>query len=148
MLKKIEREKKMAQHLFYTSLKYTKTTDLMISIMKRWASTIEETINACLAVAKKKKLISDIPSLPKLKIETMKKLFKKEEIVQKMLELYEIFRNVDSYEKIRENEFRKNVVLKLAKEGINIKIDLSTLEEWEKIFEEYIKIVEKFLLSK
>jgi hypothetical protein len=148
MLKKIEREKKMAQHLFYTSLKYTKTTDLMISIMKRWASTIEETINACLIVAKKKKLISDIPGLPKLKIETMKKLFKKEETVQKMLELYEIFRNVDSYEKIRENEFRKNVVLKLAKEGINIKIDLSTLEEWEKIFEEYIKIVEKFLLSK
>jgi len=148
MLKKIEREKKIAQHLFYTSLKYTKTTDLMISIMKRWASTIDKTIEICLKVAKKKKMISEIPKLPKLKIEMMKKVFKKEEKVKKMLELYEVFRNIDSYEKIRENEFRKNVVLKLAKEGINIKIDLATLEEWEKIFEEYIKIVEKFLLSK
>jgi len=148
MLKKIEREKKIAQHLFYTSLKYTKTTDLMISIMKRWSSTIEETINACLEVAKKKKIISEIPTLPKLKIEAMKKIFKKVDIVEKMLELYEIFRNIDSYEKIRENEFGKNVTLKLSKEGINIKIDLSTLEEWEKIFEEYTKFIEKFLLSK
>ena len=147
MLKKIEKERKRAEHLFYTSLKYTKTADVMVNLMKRWASTIEETIEASLKHAKKKKLIKEIPKVPKAKIIVMKKIIK-EDVVKKMMDLYEIFRNINKYRKVAEHEFRKNVSLKLIKDNQVIKIDLTKLEEWEKIFEDYIKIVTKFLRSK
>lgn len=147
MLKKIEKEKKRAQHLFYTSLKYTKTSDIIINLMKRWASTIEETINACLIHAKKKKIIKEIPEMPKAKIMAIQKILK-HETVKKMFELYEIFKNIHNYEIVSEHEFRKNIILNLVKDGKTITLDLQKLEEWEKIFEEYIKIIEDFLRKK
>ncbi|MEM4648162.1 MAG: hypothetical protein QXO12_02560 [Candidatus Pacearchaeota archaeon] len=149
MLKKIEKEKRRAQHLFYTSLKYTKTSDIIINLMKRWAATIDETIDACLIHAKKKKIINQIPETPKAKIIQLQKILKnKNDIVKKMFELYEIFKNINEYEIISEHEFRKNIILNLIKDGKSISIDLAKLEEWEKIFENYIKIVEDFLRKK
>lgn len=147
MLKKIEKEKKRAQHLFYTSLKYTKTSDIIINLIKRWASTIEESINICLAHAKKKKIITQIPETPKAKIILIKKILK-DDTVKKMLELYEIFKNINTYEIFSEHEFRKNITLNLVKDGKTININLQKLEEWQKIFENYLKIVENFLRKK
>lgn len=147
MIRKIEKEKKRAEHLFYTSLKYTKTADLFVNLIKRWTSTIEETIKACLTYAKKKKMIKQIPIAPKIKIRFMKKIMKNE-VVDEMMDLYEIFRNIDKYSRIAKNEFRKNVLVTFIKEGEQIKVDLDQLAEWEKLFEEYVKVVKRFLKSK
>lgn len=148
-LKKIQLEKKQEQHLFYTSLKYTKTGDLMVNVIKKMNETLEMTINAVLEKAKKKKLINGtIPKTPIEKISLMKKLFKKEKVLLDMLKFYEKMRNIDEYKKIAEGEFRKGVVLKIFINDEVLRLDVAKLTEIQKNFEETMKILENFLLQK
>ena len=88
----IEKEMKAAQHLLYVSMKYTKTCDVMLNLMQRWQQMIDEAMISVLERAKKKKTIKDIPIAPIQKMNAMKDLFKKEELIQEMLmDVYEQF---------------------------------------------------------
>ena len=71
-LEKIIKEKISADHLMYVSMKYTKTCDVMINLIKRWQVMIDYSIDALLEKAKRKKLIKTIPNAPKLKIDEVK----------------------------------------------------------------------------
>ena len=62
-MEKIIQEKISADHLMYVSLKYTKTADVILNLIKRWTSMIEESMNALLAKAKKQKKLATIPAL-------------------------------------------------------------------------------------
>jgi len=147
-LRKIEREKKQEQHLFYTSLKYTKTGDLMANLLKKMAETIKVSMEVALQQAKKKKLIASVPKTPKEQVEALKKIFKKEKIVSETLELYEIIRNIEKYKRITESEFRKGITLKLFLDEKIMTINMQKLDEIQKMFEEFLKIIEKFLRTK
>ncbi len=67
MLNEIERERKMAEHLFYVSLKYTKTGDVILNLIKRWGVMLDRCMDLLLRRAKKNKKIKEIPFAPKLK---------------------------------------------------------------------------------
>ena len=56
-LEKIIKEKISADHLLYVSMKYTKTCDVMINLLKRWKIMMDYAFEAILEQAKKKKLI-------------------------------------------------------------------------------------------
>ena len=73
----IIQEKISADHLYYVSLKYTKTCDVIMNLLLRWASLIEISMDELLINAKKKKKISVIALNPINKIEQIRKLFKK-----------------------------------------------------------------------
>ena len=148
MIEKIEREKKQEQHLFYTSLKYTKTGDMMVNVIKKIAEVMEFVMDKVLQKAKRKKLINSIPSTPKEKTDLMKKIFKKDEEIIKMIEFYEIARNVENYKRVSEGEFRKSVKLKLFINDEVLTIDTAKLTEIQKRFENFISVMEKFLLEK
>ena len=60
---KIIQEKISADHLLYVSLKYTKTGDVILNLLKRWTSMIDEAISGLLDKAKKNKNIDAIISL-------------------------------------------------------------------------------------
>jgi len=141
----IIKEKISADHLLYVSLKYTKTCDVIINLLLRWAKMIETAIDKMLKHAKKRRMISTIPVAPKKKIEKMKELFKKNEEILKAIEIYEMFRNIENYEKIRENEFRKNVTLKVLCMGKIIEVNTDKLKEYSEILERFISQVKHFL---
>jgi hypothetical protein len=148
MVEKIEREKKQEQHLFYTSLKYTKTGDVMVNVIKKMAEVMALAIDEVLKSAKKKKLISSIPSTPKEKTELMKSIFKKDKEIIEMLDFYEIARKVENYKRVAEGEFRKGVRLKLFINDEVLTIDVEKLTEIQKKFEGFIEAMEKFIRAK
>ena len=78
-MEEIIQEKISADHLLYVSLKYTKTCDVIVNLLLRWKVMIDTSIEAILKRAKKTKKISSIPPNPVSKLETLKKLFKKDE---------------------------------------------------------------------
>ena len=47
-LEKIIKEKISADHLMYVSMKYTKTCDVMINLLKRWKIMIDYSIDGLL----------------------------------------------------------------------------------------------------
>ena len=143
----IIQEKISADHLLYVSLKYTKTCDVMINLIIRWKKMIETSIESILKRAKKKKKIKLIPTSPIGKIEAMRKLFKKDENFQEVLNMYEIFRKIEDLQKERIGEFRKNVTLKVFYQGKEININLDKLKEYADELEKFISTTKQFLLS-
>jgi len=145
---KIIQEKISADHLFYVSLKYTKTCDVMVNLILRWRDMIEHSFDKLLLDAKKKKKIKAIPVAPKPRIEILKNLFKKEEDIMDVIGLYEVFRVIEDLKKSCENEFRKNVTLRLSYKGEIIQINMDTLKEYADILERFISYMKQFLSSK
>jgi len=143
----IIQEKISADHLLYVSLKYTKTCDVILNLILRWRKMIEVSVDSMLAYAKKRKMIKSVPTNPIQKIEEMKLLFRKNKDVLDMLELYEMFRKIETLKKERIGEFRKNVTLKVFYQGKEININLEKLKEYAYILEKFISYVKQFLSS-
>lgn len=146
-MEEIIQEKISADHLLYVSLKYTKTCDVIINLIIRWRTLIERIIDGVLEHAKKKKKISSVPANPTTKIEEARKIFKKDENVQKVLDMYEMFRKIEELRKERTGEFRKNVTLKVFYKGDEISINLDKLKEYAEALEKFISNMNQFLLK-
>ena len=143
----IIKEKISADHLLYVSLKYTKTCDVINNLLLRWRRLIEVSIEDILKHAKKKKKISSIPSNPMSKVDAIKKIFKNNPEVMKVIEMYEMFRKLEDLRKERIGEFRKNVTLKIIYQGKDIDVNLEKLKEYANNLENYVNFAKKFLSS-
>jgi len=146
-MEKIIQEKISADHLMYVSLKYTKTCDVIINLLLRWARMIETSMDKILEHAKKKKKISSIASNPIGKIEQSKKLFRNKPEFLEVIELYEMFRKINELRKEKIGEFRKNVNLKVFYRGKEININLEQLKIYANILEKFIRNTKQFLIS-
>jgi len=144
-MERIIQEKISADHLLYVSLKYTKTCDVVLNLIARWRSMIEMGLDRMLEIAKKKKVIKAIPVAPKPKIDLIKEIYKKNKEVMDAVQLYEFYKRVDGSEKLRENEFRKNVCLKILDRGEWISIDMDKLKEYSAILERFISQVKQIV---
>ena len=147
MLEKIMKEKISADHLLYVSLKYTKTCDVIINLIKRWGIMMGDCVDGLLEQLKKKKKIKVIPTAPRQRLELVKTLFRKSPEVMNAMELYEFFKRVDNLRTIRESEFRKDVRLKIYDNEKEIIINLDKLKEYSAILESFISYVKQFLLA-
>ena len=140
-MEKIIKEKISADHLLYVSLKYTKTCDVIINLLYRWKIMIEMAMEKMIEDAKKQKKIGSIPDAPRAKIVQLRKVYANNKDVMDVLELYELFRDIDSLEKVRENEFRKGVTLRVKYRGQEVAIDLDKLKEYSALLERFISLL-------
>jgi len=147
MIEIIMKEKISADHLLYVSLKYTKTCDVYLNLVKRWVIMINHSIDAMLEQLKKKKKIKIIPLAPRQKAELVKQNFKNIPEVMKTMEIYDFFKRIDDSRAIKECEFRKDVRLKIVDQGQEVIINLDKLKEYSMILESFISYVKQFLLS-
>lgn len=135
------KEKISADHLLYVSLKYTKTCDVIINLLSRWKNMIETAIEILVAKAKKEKKWKPVVDAPRAKLIQLQKIYEKNKDIKETLEIYELFRDLDKLEKVRENEFRKGVNLKVTYKGEIININLLKLKEYADILERFISQV-------
>lgn len=134
----IIKEKISADHLLYVSLKYTKTCDVIINLLLRWKVMIEMSMDMLVDKAKKGKKWKAIPDAPRAKLIQLKNVFKGEPIVSKTLEMYELFRDIEKLDKVRENEFRKGVNLKVKYGDQIVNVNLEKLKEYSDNLEKFI----------
>lgn len=134
----IIKEKISADHLLYVSLKYTKTCDVIINLLLRWKIMIELSMDILIEKAKKAKKWKPVPDAPRAKLVQLKKIYANVPVVFEALELYELFRDVEKLDKVRENEFRKGVNLRVSYRGAEININLDKLKTYSEILERFI----------
>jgi len=132
------KEKISADHLFYVSLKYTKTCDVIINLLLRWKKMIEVAMERLIVKAKKKKRWKKVSDAPRAKLIQLKKIYSSVPEVSETLELFELFRDIEKLDKIRENEFRKGVNLKVTYKGEELNINLDKLKEYSNTLERFI----------
>lgn len=137
----IIKEKISADHLLYVSLKYTKTCDVIINLLLRWKIMIEQGMERLVDKAKKQKKWKPVPDAPRAKLVQLKRLYEGISPVAETLELYELFRDIEKLDKVRENEFRKGVNLRVTYKGGEININLDKLREYSEILERFISYI-------
>ena len=137
-MERIIKEKISADHLLYVSLKYTKTCDVIINLLLRWKIMIEMAMDFLVERAKKEKKWKPVPDAPRAKLIQLKKIYEKDFVVRETLELYELFRDIENLDKVRESEFRKGVNLKVQYKGNLININLDKLKEYSNLLERFI----------
>lgn len=145
MWEKIIKEKISADHLLHVSLKFTKTGDVIVNLLLRWKSMLESSFEAILEQAKKKKKIAAVPEAPRMKIEKLKEMYKKDPFVLKIISLYEMFRQIETLPKQHENEFRKNITLKVLYKGETININMDKLKEYSNDLATFISYMQQLL---
>jgi len=134
----IIKEKISADHLLYVSLKYTKTCDVIINLLLRWKIMIEMAMNNLVEMAEKKKKWKKVADAPRAKLIQLKKIYANVIEISSALELYELFRDIEKLDKVRESEFRKGVNLKVSYKEEIVNINLDKLKEYSEILERFI----------
>jgi len=149
-LEKIMKEKISSDHLLYVSMKYTKTCDVMINLLKRWKIMMDYSFDGLLEKAKKKKIkkAKKIPTAPKLKVDLIKVVFKKNPEIMEAVKEYEMFKLIDVLKKTKAGEFRKGVCLTVTYKGEETRIDLEKLKEYSEIIERFINFTKIYLTTK
>ncbi len=137
-MEKIIKEKISADHLLYVSLKYTKTCDVIINLLLRWKIMIELAMDLLVEKARKMKKWKPVPDAPRAKLVQLKKIYEGDPLVSETLKVYELFRDVESLEKVRESEFRKGVNLRVTYRGEVVNINLDKLKEYAALLERFI----------
>jgi hypothetical protein len=137
----IIKEKISADHLLYVSLKYTKTCDVIINLLSRWKNMIDRGMDRLVEKAKKNKKWKPIPDAPRAKLIQLKRIYSNVPEVMETLKIYELFRDMDKLEKVRESEFRKGVNLRVTYKEEEININLLQLKEYASTLERFISYI-------
>lgn len=140
-MEKIIKEKISADHLLYVSLKYTKTCDVIINLLLRWKNMIEFAMDVLIERAKKLKKWKPVHDAPRAKLLQLKQVYSSDKLISDTLDLYELFRDIEQLDKIREHEFRKGVNLKVYYKGQSIDINLDKLKEYADVLERFISVL-------
>ena len=151
ILEQIMKEKTSSDHLMYVSMKYTKTCDVMINLLKRWKIMMDYSFDGLLEVAKKQKLKGmpkKLPTAPKLKLDLIKEIFVDIPEVMNAVKEYEMFKLIDILKNTKAGEFRKGVCLTVIYKGEEVRVDLDKLKEYAAILETFISYTKLFLTKK
>jgi len=142
-------ELKRADHLIYVSLKYTRTVDVIASVIARLISAQQMTINALLEWLEKKKKLKkvDLSKPYKIKVEWIREKLKKDSNVINFLDFYDYLTKIMKAEHIKREEFRKNVRMVVEDKNGNIvnEIGIELLKEYYKKVCDQIENIEKMI---
>ena len=120
-------ELKRADHSIAVSLKYTRTVDVIKSIIERLINTIGFALDASLNHAKAQKKIADIPAIPRLKVEQIKKVYADDRMIVDFCDFYLLLRRIDKAKFGRAQEYRRHVTMTAHLDGgesVEVTIDI------------------------
>lgn len=146
-LEDAKEELKRVDHLFYVSLKYTRTVDMIRTMIERLISTFDCGMLSLLKYAKEKKKINEIPSTPISKCELLKKTYPNLNI-KKYTDLYILFRRLMREPYAKREEYRRHVTMISQIEDKKIETDIDILSEYYDKTKDFLTLVEETIRSK
>ncbi|MBL7055871.1 hypothetical protein ISS07_03090 [Candidatus Woesearchaeota archaeon] len=132
-------ELKRVDHLYYVSLKYTRTVDMMKHMVERLISTFSFAIEAILEQAKDDGLIEEIPANLGLRAKLVMDTFKDEELLDCM-NFYIKLRKILRAKYTKREEFRRHVTMTATIDnGEVIEVNIDLLKEYYDKAKEFIR---------
>lgn len=120
-------ELKRVDHLIFVSLKYTRTVDVIKNTINRIIACYDFGMDALILYAKEKKMVDEIPAIPVLKLELLKKTFKDNKELLDYLKFYLELRKIIKAEYSKREEYRRHVTMTAHlrdKRTIDVNIDI------------------------
>jgi hypothetical protein len=140
-LNKVKNEVKRVDHLFFVSLKYTRTVDVIRSVIERMINALGFGIDALLEKAKKNK----IPS-PRLRAELARELYSSDEKLIEFIEFYILLRKIIKAKYTKKEEYRRHVAMisEIAPERY-IEVNIDLLNEYYTKIKDFVEYLQKLL---
>ncbi len=140
-LDKAKEELKRVDHLIFVSLKYTRTVDVIKSIIVRLLNCYDFLIDGILQNAKDRGKIDHVPSAPVVKCEVLQKLYKSDLELGHYCNFYLLLRKINRANFERAREFRRHVTMTALVEEKEIEIDIDIISDYfkhVKLFVDYL----------
>jgi hypothetical protein len=138
-------EIKRVDHLFYVSLKYTRTADMMKHTLERIISTFTYGIESLLKQAKEEKKIEDIPENNALRCKLAMETFNDPEL-NDFINFYMKLRKINRAEYTKREEFRRHVTMTLTIDtGEVIEVNIDELKGYYDRAKEFVKYVRRIV---
>lgn len=139
-------ELKRIDHLIYVSLKYTRTVDVIRNIIERMLNAYLIVFDDLLAKAERAGTIYEIPSAPRLKCETVRKLYKNEERLKDFLEFYLLLRQFFNAQYTARQEFRRYVTMTATfQNGEKHELDIDIITEYYETMKAFVAYAKELM---
>jgi len=135
-------ELKRVDHLFWVSLKYTRTVDVIRHTVQRLVNLFDFGLDSILKQAKEDKLIENVPKIPGQKCDMLKKTFPDNNKLLEYVKLYVKLRKILKAEYSKREEYRRHVTMTVIVEGETIDVDIDLLKEYYETSKEFIHFVQ------
>jgi hypothetical protein len=137
-------EIKRADHLMFVSLKYTRTVDVIKSLIDRMINALDMCMIAVAEHLKEKGKIDSVPKTPGLRIEMLRKKKKNDELTE-LIDFYLLLKKINKAEFTRYKEFRRRVKMIIQLDGEEMDIDLDLVQEYYAKTKEFIPFIEELV---
>ena len=123
-------ELKRVDHLFWVSLKYTRTVDVIKNVIERLINCIGFGLESLLKFAKEKKLVTAIPTNAGLRCDLLKKTFPDNLELADYINFYLKLRKLSKAEYTKREEFRRHVtMIATIDKGEIVEVSIDSLKE-------------------
>ena len=137
-------ELKRVDHLFWVSLKYTRTVDVIKNVIDRLINCIGFGLEALLKYAKEKKLVGSIPENAGLRCDLLKETFPDNPELIDYINFYLKLRKLSKAEYSRREEFRRHVtMIATIDKGEVVEVSIDILKEYYDRTKIFISLVKK-----
>jgi hypothetical protein len=134
-------ELKRVDHLIYVSLKYTRTVDVLKSIIQRLLNCFDFVIEGLLQEAEDNNKIEATPTSPGVKCEVLQKLYSKEKTLHNYCSFYLLLRRINRAEFERAREFRRHVTMTANVDQKLVEVNIDIITDYfkrVKLFMDYV----------
>lgn len=139
-------ELKRVDHLFWVSLKYTRTVDVIKNVIERLINCIGFGLEALLKYAKEKKLTTEIPTNQGLRCDLLKKTFPDNLELIDYVNFYLKLRKLSKAEYSKREEFRRHVtMIATIDKGEIVEVNINSLKEDYEKTRNFIAFVKKII---
>jgi hypothetical protein len=136
---KAQKEMVRVDHLIFVSLKYSRTVDVIKSVVKRIISTFDIAMTCALESKLKGEELKNALHGPKTMRDAMRKEFPE---TKEFIKFYKFLRELDKAKvKARLNEFRRHVTLVADVAGEEQHVKIETVEEYFEKTKEFVDLL-------
>ncbi len=139
-------ELKRVDHLFWVSLKYTRTVDVIKHVIDRLISCIGYGLEALLKYAKEKKLMTNLPTNAGLRCDLLKRTFPDNLELIDYINFYLRLRKLSKAEYAKREEFRRHVtMIATIDKGEIVEVSIDVLKEYYEKTRNFLTLVKKII---
>lgn len=138
-------ELKRVEHLIYVSLKYTRTVDIIKSIIERLMNAFDALFDVLLRKAKEEKKLASVPTLPRLKIDALRTVYASDQTILNYVEFFLLLKRIDKARFERTQEYRRHVTMTAHLEDSSIEITIDIIQDYYNRTREFTTYVTRLL---
>ncbi len=134
-------ELKRIDHLIFVTLKYTRTADIIRTIIGKFILTLDHQTEKYYTLQYEIGKVKDIPPVPLMRMKKLEQIHAKDDKIKDMVDFYVQLKAIFNAEFKAKEEYRKNVTLVTKGKEINI----AMLKEYVESIKDYVNYMDELV---